>query len=171
MDNHGIVQNIRDGKDTVIELDGETFSFEPEAFLMEAKSPEHYVALEEAGCLAALNTQLTPELVQEGLLREVVRLIQNGRKQAGLDVSDQILLGISASGELLNALKADLDFVKHEVLAQDVSFEVLEDAEFCDRVTVGDAIVSISLKKIEFVSSSTDSTLMAQRGNERSIDY
>lgn len=148
MDSLAIVQNIRDGKDTVIELDGEAFFFEPEAFLMEAKSPEHYVALEEAGYLAALNTQLTPELVQEGLVREVVRLIQNGRKQARLEVSDQIVLGISASGTLLDALKENLDFVKHEVLAQIVYFEMLEDAEYCDRITVDDLEVNISLKKI-----------------------
>jgi isoleucyl-tRNA synthetase len=73
VDGREIARNIRSGRETVLTLGGEPYTFEPEAFLIDAKSPEGYAALEERGYLAALKTQLSPELVQEGLARDVIR--------------------------------------------------------------------------------------------------
>ena len=68
-DGSAIAANVRDGRATTVEVDGEPLDLEPEAFLLDAKSPEGYEAAEERGYLAALNTELTPELVQEGRAR------------------------------------------------------------------------------------------------------
>ena len=122
LDNRAIVRNIRQGAATVLELAGESYSFEPEAFLVEAKSPAGYAAVEDQGYLAALNTKLTPQLVQEGLVRDTIRLLQDIRKQAGLDISDHICLWLQTSGELLTALQQHLETVKTEVLADEVIF-------------------------------------------------
>ncbi|MCH7980319.1 MAG: hypothetical protein IID59_02355, partial [Proteobacteria bacterium] len=62
---------------------------------------------------------LTDELVNEGLAREVVRSIQEARKQAGLEVSDRIVLGISGSTGIEAALAAHRDYVMNETLATD----------------------------------------------------
>ena len=104
-DGKEIAKNVREGKSTEIILNGESYGFEPEAFLLDANSPEGYSAVEDSGYLAALNTKLTPELIQEGYMRDVVRLVQNARKSAGLEVSDSILLGIETSGDVLEAVK------------------------------------------------------------------
>ncbi|MBD0336926.1 MAG: class I tRNA ligase family protein, partial [Cyanobacteria bacterium Co-bin13] len=122
MDSREIVRNIRQGKATVLEPAGESFSLEPEAFFVEAKSPSGYAAVEDQGYLAALNTQLTPQLIQEGLVRDTIRLLQDVRKQAGLDVCDRIYLGLQTSGDLLEALQQHLEVVKAEVLADEVAF-------------------------------------------------
>ena len=149
VDGKEIARNIREGKETVLELGGEERTFEPEAFLIDAKSPEGYAALEERGYLAALNTQLTPELEQEGLMRDVIRLVQNARKNAGLEVSDKIVLGLETSGDVSAALEAHRETVKNEVLAESLDFSAVEGALHSEQEEVEGTSVVISLKKAE----------------------
>ena len=149
VDGREIARNVREGRDTEIELGGERMVFEPKAFLLDAKSPEGYAALEERGYLAALNTQLTPELVQEGLARDAIRLVQNARKNAGLEVSDTIRLGLQAEGELSEALQTHRETIRGEVLAEALEFETLSDALHEEIETVDDASLTITLKRVE----------------------
>jgi isoleucyl-tRNA synthetase len=71
----------------------------------------------EGGVTVALDLTITPELRQEGLARELVRVIQDARKAAGLQVSDRIALGVEAEGELATALDRHADHVMAETLA------------------------------------------------------
>ncbi len=146
-DGKDIARNVREGKNTEIVLGGETFSFEPEAFLLDAQSPEGYSAVEDRGYLAALNTTLTPELIQEGFMRDVVRLVQNARKSAGLEVSDFIHLGIETSGEVLDAVKTHTQAIQNEVLAKRLEFNALKDASYSEIADVEGTSISLSLKK------------------------
>ncbi|MGL4609180.1 MAG: isoleucine--tRNA ligase [Trueperaceae bacterium] len=142
-----IARNVREGKTTEILLNGESYNFEPEAFLLDAQSPEGYSAVEDKGYLAALNTTLTPELIQEGFMRDVVRLVQNARKSAGLEVSDTIHLGIETSSDVLEAVKAHQSTIGNEVLAKNISLVNLPDASYSETAEVEGTPVSISLKK------------------------
>jgi len=126
-------------------------TFEPEAFLLDAVSPEGYSAVEERGYLSALNTTLTPELIQEGLSRDVIRLVQNARKNAGLEVSDHIHLGLKASGDLQEAIKAHKDSIAYEVLAREVTDSVTDAYE--ESAEVEGTPLSIMLKKVEVVQT------------------
>ncbi|HUP59471.1 MAG TPA: DUF5915 domain-containing protein [Thermoanaerobaculia bacterium] len=85
---------------------GNYFELEPIAFLVTVKSPEGFAAAERDGLLVALNKNLTPELIAEGRVRELVRHIQEARKNAGLEVTDRIRLYIDAPAELSAALDA-----------------------------------------------------------------
>ena len=98
-------------------LDGVTLELEPDDLLLDARSPEGYAAQEGRGYLVALDTRVTPELRREGLARDVVRLVQNGRKAAGLDVADRIDLSITGSGELAAAIAEHGAAIAREVLA------------------------------------------------------
>jgi isoleucyl-tRNA synthetase len=80
--------------------------------------------VERAGTHAvALNLELDDELVREGLAREVVRAIQNARKQAGLNVEDRIALTLGGDEELLAAAREHEEYVAGEVLATTVSYD------------------------------------------------
>ncbi len=147
LDSREIVRNVRSQAKTVIELDGKLFHLEPEAFLIEAKNPDGYVVLEEQGYLAGLNTQLTPELIQEGLVRETIRLVQEARKKTGLAISDHINLGLQTSGVVLNALKTYQETLKSEVLAKEIYFEAIEAADYNETVTIHDTEMRFWLKR------------------------
>jgi isoleucyl-tRNA synthetase len=143
-----IARNVREGRDTVLVLEGREYRLEPEAFLLDAKSPAGYAALEERGYLAALSTQLTPELIQEGMVRDAIRLVQNARKNAGFAVADRIALGLNATGALREALEAHLDTLQNEVLANTVSFAGLPAAEHRERVEVEGMTLELELRRV-----------------------
>jgi len=64
-----------------------------------------------------LDTEITEELRLEGLAREVVRLIQDRRKKAGLNVEDRIHTCFEADGLLLRAVETHADYIKNETLS------------------------------------------------------
>ena len=109
-----------------MDIEGQTIDFEPEDLLIETQSAECACA-EDGGFLAALDTTVTPELEREGLAREVVRTIQDARKQAGLDVADRIALRVEGGGIVEEAVHEHRAFVQSETLcnhmAQGESFE------------------------------------------------
>ena len=100
-----------------IEVEGQVIALADDDVLIETDSAEGYSCEADEGYLTALDTSVTPELVAEGLAREVVRSVQDARKQAGLEVSDRITLGVSGSAAVEQALAAHRDYVMSETLA------------------------------------------------------
>jgi len=85
--------------------------------LISERPREGWSVVNEQGETVALDLELTPELVQAGLAREVVRLVQERRKVSGLEVSDRISLAWAAEGNLAEAIRAHSDTIASEVLA------------------------------------------------------
>ena len=71
--------------------------------------------------VVVLDTEVTPELAAEGLARDVVRVVQQARREAGLDVADRIALTIEAGPEVSSAVEAHRAFVAAETLATSVT--------------------------------------------------
>ncbi len=126
LDGRAVAAAVGEGRDTVVEVDGQQVRLAPEDLLLDARSPDGFAAVEERGYLAALNTELTPELVREGLARDAIRLVQNARKNAGLEVADTITLALAAEGDLATALDEHRDAVAAEVLASELRLGALE---------------------------------------------
>ena len=105
------------GRTSGVEANGGIDLFGPEDVLVESTSAEGYACAEEGGYLVGLDTSLTEALEREGLARELVRTVQEARKQAGLDVSDRITLRIEGTPEVAAALDAHRDYVMEETLA------------------------------------------------------
>ncbi|MGH3263164.1 MAG: DUF5915 domain-containing protein, partial [Trebonia sp.] len=83
-----------------------------------AADPDSTMALPGAGNgLIALDAAVTPELVAEGTARDVIRVVQQARKDAGLDVSDRITLTVGTEGPVADAVRAHADFIAGETLA------------------------------------------------------
>ncbi len=83
-----------------------------------ARRPRRVIAVAAEGAyLAALVTDLTPELVREGLAREFVRRVQDLRKQADLDIADRIKVYYQATPGLREAVEAFREYIMNETLA------------------------------------------------------
>ncbi|MDH3750321.1 MAG: isoleucine--tRNA ligase [Gammaproteobacteria bacterium] len=107
------------GESFVIEVPSGKLEFEGDDVLIETSSAEGYACAEDAGFLTALDTTLNDALIDEGTAREIVRSVQDARKQAGLEVSDRIQLGITGSAAVEKALATHRDYVMAETLATD----------------------------------------------------
>jgi isoleucyl-tRNA synthetase len=100
-----------------LEVAGETIPLEGDDILIETHSAEGYSCEADSGYLAALDTTLNDDLVAEGLAREVVRSVQDARKQADLNVSDRITLGVSGTAAVEKAIEIHREYLMNETLA------------------------------------------------------
>jgi len=116
-DGGAIAKAAASGETFEILAGDQTITLEGEDVLIETHSAKGYACAEDSGYLTALDTTLTDDLVNEGFAREIVRSVQDARKQAGLEVSDRITLGISGSDAVEKALEKHRDYVMNETLA------------------------------------------------------
>ncbi len=86
-----------------------------------AADPDSTAALPGHAGLIALDLRVTPELAAEGTARDVVRIVQQARRDAGLAVSDRIRLDVGADGAVADAVRAHAGFVAAETLAVDLA--------------------------------------------------
>jgi isoleucyl-tRNA synthetase len=149
IDGRAVAAAVAEGRPVELDLEGGAVALEPDELLLDARSPEGYAAVEEKGYLAALRTELTPELRREGLMRDAVRLVQDARKQAGLEVADRIELALSADGaEAGEALAEHRAALAAEVLALDVRDGDLEGDAFRIEAELGGGRLAIALRRV-----------------------
>jgi len=112
---------VANGNQFEVANDGQTFLLNPDDVLVDSKSAHGYAFAEDGGMLVALDTRVERPLMLEGLAREIVRAVQEARKQAGMDVSDRILLQIDVQGDYADALTQWRDYIAGETLAKAVN--------------------------------------------------
>jgi isoleucyl-tRNA synthetase len=92
-----------------------------------AVDPAETAALPAGSGLVVLHTAVTPELAAEGIARDLVRVAQQARRQAGLDVTDRVTLTVDAPEAVLSAAREHEQFVAGEVLARRVDYAPVPD--------------------------------------------
>ena len=121
LDIEGAALALMGGHNLLVAVDGQAYTILPEDVEVRADARTGFVVAAEGAYLAALKTGLTPELIQEGLARELVRHIQELRKQAGLDIPDRIHLSVLATPRLAEAIAAHRSYILSETLARSFS--------------------------------------------------
>jgi isoleucyl-tRNA synthetase len=106
----------RDASQTFV-IDGESLTIEPADLLVESAAAEGFACAEEEGFLVGLDTALDDALRREGLARELVRAVQDARKQAGLEVADRIVLCVEGDAAVTAAIAEHRDYLMSETLA------------------------------------------------------
>ena len=104
------------------DFDGEKISLTMDDLLIETAKSENFVSQEDNQVTVVLDIRLTPELIEEGFVREVISKVQTMRKEAGFEVTDHIILSQSDNDKLAEIIKANVDQVKSETLADDIVF-------------------------------------------------
>ncbi len=124
---------VLDGGSFEVFVDGSAVALGPADVVVTQTPREGWAVASADGETVALDVTITPSLRSLGLAREVIRLVQDGRKTAGLDVSDRIWLRWSAAdADLIEALTTHGSLIASEVLATDYGFGTGSDAGFAD---------------------------------------
>jgi isoleucyl-tRNA synthetase len=105
-----------------VEVEGQTYEILADEVEVKTLAKEGFAIAEDGPYVAALVTDLTPELVREGLAREFVRRVQDFRKTAGFNVSDRILLYLNATPELKQAIEIHRETIMSETLCLEMHF-------------------------------------------------
>lgn len=101
-------------------MNGEPVTLTPEEVIITETPREGWSVASDSGATVALDLEITPELRLAGLARDAIRLIQEARKNSGLDVADRIALRWSSSDpEVVTALTDHAALISDEVLATD----------------------------------------------------
>ncbi len=104
------------GKTTVV-LDGVNEEIAMEDLLIDAAQVEGYESISDHGYTVVLDTNLTPELIEEGFVREVISKVQTMRKEAGFEVMDKISVYVTGNDKLAKIMEDNKDEILHDVMA------------------------------------------------------
>jgi len=115
------ISNLESAGEYVFDLEGTPFTLTPEDVEIAAQDIPGWSIASDGPLTVALDLTLTPALEMEGLARELVNRIQNLRKDAGLEVTDRIIVDISENEKVASALTAHQTYVTSEVLADAVN--------------------------------------------------
>ncbi|MFB0516705.1 MAG: isoleucine--tRNA ligase [Candidatus Neomarinimicrobiota bacterium] len=129
-----------------IEIDGRTINLEPEDILVDEEGVSPYVVATSRDFAVGINTTLTEELIQEGIVRDLIRQVQNMRKEADLRVEERILVGISGDSKVAESLKRFQDYFLAEVLGTQL-LPKLDNPEHQKIINLGTAKVSIHIAR------------------------
>jgi len=122
MDAEEVARALLAGAAIQVRVGPDSYEILPEEVEVKSQAREGYSVAEEGAYVAALVTELTPELVQEGLAREFVRRVQDLRRASNLDVADRVKLFVETSSPVRLALEAHLQYITAETLANKLSF-------------------------------------------------
>jgi len=114
---------MREGRTVGVNIDGAEHELTADDLLLRIQPLDGYHVEREAAHAVALDLQVDDELRREMLAREIVRAVQNARKEGGLEVSDRIALTLGGDDELLDAARMHEGYVAGETLAVAVSYD------------------------------------------------
>jgi isoleucyl-tRNA synthetase len=111
------IQSILDGSKLSIDVEGRSIELTPEKVIVDRIEKEDLKIINDGTLTVGLDTKITDELRKEGLVRDLIRGIQNLRKDSGFAVTDRIRLSVSGDDELKSAFMMFSDFIANETLS------------------------------------------------------
>ena len=117
MDAATAARTLLSGQSLALQVDGIALELLPAEVEVRLQARSGFAVAAEGGLVAALVTDLTPELVREGLAREVVRRVQELRKSSGFQISDRIRVRFHASTQIAQAIAEHHEYIAGETLA------------------------------------------------------
>ena len=123
LDGQAAMAELNEKGTLTIQVDGQDEALEKEDLLIEAAQMEGYVSDSDHGITVVLDTNLTPELLEEGFVREIISKIQTMRKDAGFEVMDHIRVSMQDNDKVQKVIQDNEAQIKSEVLADEVSYD------------------------------------------------
>ena len=120
LDGNKAMAELKSTGELKLVIDGQEIVLLEEDLLIDMAQMEGYVSESDHTITVVLDTNLTPELIEEGFVRELVSKIQTMRKEAGFEVMDKIRVYAKDNDKIVDIMKNHGDEIKSEVLAEDI---------------------------------------------------
>jgi len=115
-----VVETFKKGQTYTLEVDGQKVELEESDVLVEITQKEGFVSTTDYGLTVVIDTNLTPELIEEGFVREIISKIQVMRKEAGFEVEDRINFYHKGNSKLADIINRNRETISEEVLANNL---------------------------------------------------
>jgi len=147
IDGTAAMKELRDNGVLVLDIDGNRVELAEEDLLIETAQSEGYVTETDGETSVVFDTNLTPELIQEGFVREIISKVQTMRKEAGFEVMDKIIVYAKDNDKIMDIMKANQDEIKREVLAENI---ILGEAEgYTKEWNINKEAVTLGVSKVQ----------------------
>ena len=123
LDGQAAMAELNEKGTLTIQVDGQDEALEKDDLLIEAAQMEGYVSDSDHGITVVLDTNLTPELLEEGFVREIISKVQTMRKDADFEVMDHIRVSMQDNDKVQKVIQDNEAQIKSEVLADEVSYD------------------------------------------------
>ncbi|HVU14478.1 MAG TPA: isoleucine--tRNA ligase [Phototrophicaceae bacterium] len=136
------------GEFVELTLDGQKFEVTPTEVQVLREAGKGYAVAEDGGYLVALDTALNDDLIREGMAREVVRRVQQLRKDADFDVSDHITLKYQASDKLAQAIQQFAKYIGDETLSDKLEVSEPNDGFHTEKFEMDGETLTVGVKRV-----------------------
>ena len=118
LDGNKAMAELKSTGELKLDIDGQEIVLLEEDLLIDMAQMEGYVSESDHTITVVLDTNLTPELIEEGFVREIISKIQTMRKEAGFEVMDKIQVYVKDNKVIEDIMKAHAEEIQAEVLAE-----------------------------------------------------
>ena len=122
IDGNAAMDELKAGGELKLDIDGQEIVLLESDLLIDTAQMEGYVSESDNDITVVLDTNLTPELIEEGFVREIISKVQTMRKEAGFEVMDKIRISLTGNQVIEGIFRAHEADIKAEVLAEDVNY-------------------------------------------------
>jgi isoleucyl-tRNA synthetase len=142
-----LVANINAGENVTLQIDEQAMELTPEELLIQTEPAEGLAVSADKVITVGIDIVITDALAAEGMARELVRRIQNLRKDAGFEISDKITVYYQAEGSIHHVLENWGDYIKTETLANAIQHKLIPEAAFQRKEKVEGLDILLGVKR------------------------
>lgn len=146
LDGNMAMDEINKTNSLKISLDSGEIVLDREDLLIEATQKDGYISDSNKSITVVLNTALTPELIEEGFVREIISKIQTMRKDAGFEVMDRIIVSVEGNNKIKEIMEKSRKEIQLEVLADEIQLDSA--AGFMKEWNLNGEKVTLGVKKV-----------------------
>ena len=146
LDGQAAMAELNEKGNLTITVDGNEEALEKDDLLVEAAQMEGYISDSDHGITVVLDTNLTPELLEEGFVREVISKVQTMRKDAGFEVMDHIRVSMQDNDKVKEIVQKNEAQIKSEVMADEITYD--KAAGFTKEWSINGEKVTLGVEKL-----------------------
>ncbi|HEX9922095.1 MAG TPA: DUF5915 domain-containing protein, partial [Anaerolineae bacterium] len=147
VDADALVAKVDAGENVTFQIDGQAVELTPEELLIQTEPAAGLAVSADKIITVGIDIVITDALAAEGMARELVRRIQNLRKEAGFEISDKITVYYQAEGSIHHVLENWGDYIKTETLASAIKHKLIPEAAFQRKEKVEGLDIMLGVKR------------------------